>query len=103
LLGEKHFETLVRRNLRLVGLPLAEVGINSNIGHQAVLQHKLGVKARIYGSAVASKVRVRRVALIDSAIRTKSRKGKELNVAAGGDVFQAGQRGFLIDTAFNTA
>src|SRR5512142_1015576 len=64
-LGEEHFEALIYRDLRLVGLDLAEVRINGSIQHEAVVQDELGVEADIRFQPAALKERAIGIALVD--------------------------------------
>src|SRR5437868_1237173 len=82
-LGKEHFEALIDRDLRLVGLDLAEVRINGSIQHEAVVQDELGVEADIRFQPAPFKKRVIGIALVDIAKPSQKGVRNELHIPAG--------------------
>ncbi len=67
LLGEKHSETLVDRNLRLIGFDLAEVRIDGRVEHETVVQNELRVQPDLRLQRAVLKQWMARVAVINVA------------------------------------
>ena len=44
-LGEVHREALIHGELRLIGLNIAEIGVNGAVQHDAVIDNQLGLAA----------------------------------------------------------
>src|SRR5438105_11640787 len=101
LLGKEDLEALVDGDLRLVGLNLAEVGINGRVEHEAVAQDELGVQTDIGLECPSFEERVSGVALIDVAKGSERAVRVELHVAAGRDILQSLKRGGLVEASLD--
>ena len=85
LLREEDLEALVDGHLRLVGLDLAEVGVDGEVQGDRVARHQLHVDA---GAALV-RARVGRGIRIEEARPGERAVGDDLDVAAGRDVGDA--------------
>jgi hypothetical protein len=83
LLWEEDFESLVNRDLRLIGFDLAEVGIDGSIEHEAAVQNELCIESDVGFEITVLEERVIGVALVDVAKVANESIGNEPAVAAG--------------------
>ena len=94
-LGEVHGEALIHGELRLIGLNIAEIGIDGAVQDDAVFDDELNLAAGGAFDVPRAEVRVRWVKVDELALVLTQRVGVQLEVVRAGHAFDAAQRGLL--------
>src|SRR6185437_10648385 len=99
LLREKYREALVHRNLRVVGLHLAEVRVRGYVQNEIVVQKKFAVEADLPSQRGLRKMRIERSAIVKRAGGPQYRIRDNLHVFARGNSLQPLERFLLLQTS----
>src|SRR6185437_15427697 len=99
LLREKYREALVHRNLRVVGLHLAEVRVRGYVQNEIVVQKKFAVEPDLPSQRGLRKMRIERSAIVKRAGGPQYRIRDNLHVFARGNSLHPLKRRLLLQTS----
>src|ERR1700688_2600353 len=83
LLWKEDGESLVDRDLRLVGLDLAKVRIDGGVEHEAVVNDELGVETNLGLKGTALEKGIARITLVNVTKTAEQAVRDQLNISCG--------------------